>query len=470
MKREADNYLTSENYHEEENTNPSDPGSFKTASVDELKRRTIKKPISRLAASSNTGAPKPTFSGFSFGTATATSSDSTSKASFSFGVPTAPAGSPKETPAAPTFSFTNKSTTETTPTPAFAFGNPLAKETSTAPAFSLTNVASTKPTTPSTGLAFGFGSPSQKPDSQPQAVSFKPPSDQAPMTWEKAGKAAQDKPALDDSANEEDIRGFAKAVRGLNHSLQTRVNQVLQGDCFADLSPLLEEYLRSQKELLAKHKQTVDKLKNTTHTAVQPPSQSPKTTQSTTAPMSFSFGGSTTFKFGAGPTSGTAAPPAFNLAQAPKPVTEAKETVATTNNDEENDGEEEGSQEPQRNPDDFMSGVGEEDEVTEHEVRNKLFKFEKGDNPRWDPVGLGVLKLKANKKSQKRRLLCRADGAGRVLLNAAVFSGMTVKKEDEKSVSFIVVIDGSPTKFLARVKTADDAKKLLTALETAAKK
>ena len=58
-------------------------------------------------------------------------------------------------------------------------------------------------------------------------------------------------------------------------------------------------------------------------------------------------------------------------------------------------------------------GQGEEDESSEHEVRAKAWKKE-GDS--WKDVGVGMLKLKRNNASGKRRMLMRSEGNGNVLI------------------------------------------------------
>lgn len=69
-------------------------------------------------------------------------------------------------------------------------------------------------------------------------------------------------------------------------------------------------------------------------------------------------------------------------------------------------------------------GAGEEDEEVVHEVRAKVHKFavppgSEADAPKeWSVVGLGVVAIKAKEVDGKkvRRVLCRSEGGGVVLL------------------------------------------------------
>ncbi|RHZ66100.1 hypothetical protein Glove_309g158 [Diversispora epigaea] len=75
--------------------------------------------------------------------------------------------------------------------------------------------------------------------------------------------------------------------------------------------------------------------------------------------------------------------------------------------------------------------TGEEDEVTKHLVRAKLYCMD----GQWKERGVGTLRLnypKNNKKSP--RLVMRSDNVLRVILNVALFKGMHIERSQDKFV------------------------------------
>lgn len=142
----------------------------------------------------------------------------------------------------------------------------------------------------------------------------------------------------------------------------------------------------------------------------------------------FSFGGSsfgsagstssfapvTGFSFGAGPNTSAAAP-------APTAASETAASTPAASGGEDTEAEASGADEPSS-----LSGrgAGEEDEEVVHEVRAKVHKFavppgSEADAPKeWSVVGLGVVAIKAKEVDGKkvRRVLCRSEGGGVVLL------------------------------------------------------
>ncbi|ORY46472.1 hypothetical protein BCR33DRAFT_715545 [Rhizoclosmatium globosum] len=100
----------------------------------------------------------------------------------------------------------------------------------------------------------------------------------------------------------------------------------------------------------------------------------------------------------------------------------------------------------------LMRGAGEESEETLHEVLSKTSKLNATDK-KWEDVGKGILKVNWDASASKGRLILRADGSGRVLLNAAVYKGMKITIEGGKSVSYLVPsATGGFVKHLTRLK------------------
>jgi len=115
------------------------------------------------------------------------------------------------------------------------------------------------------------------------------------------------------------------------------------------------------------------------------------------------------------------------------------------------------------NADLIRRGPGEENETTLFELEKaKFFKLTDGN---WVDVGVGPTKINKDNTRGKRRLLARAEGSGRVLLNASLFPEMLVfRPEGKKDVMITTVEGGKPQKFLLRCKTQEEATSLHTAL------
>ncbi|CAG8803883.1 2855_t:CDS:2, partial [Racocetra persica] len=87
--------------------------------------------------------------------------------------------------------------------------------------------------------------------------------------------------------------------------------------------------------------------------------------------------------------------------------------------------------------------TGEEEEITRHTVRAKLYCMDR--ERQWKERGVGMLKLNYPKDCEKSpRLIMRADGVLRVILNIALFHGMSVERSQEKFVR-IVAFEGTST-------------------------
>ncbi|KAJ1538945.1 hypothetical protein HK405_013330, partial [Cladochytrium tenue] len=114
----------------------------------------------------------------------------------------------------------------------------------------------------------------------------------------------------------------------------------------------------------------------------------------------------------------------------------------------------------------LMRGAGEENEETLHEARTKAYQFT-GAGKGWADVGLGIVKLNRERAGGgAARLILRADGSGRVLLNARVFAGMDPRLEQARGVSFLAATQGGrPARFLLKIKDQDASKALFESLK-----
>mmetsp|Transcript_6619 Transcript_6619/g.8347 ORF Transcript_6619/g.8347 Transcript_6619/m.8347 type:complete len:610 (-) Transcript_6619:5035-6864(-) len=114
------------------------------------------------------------------------------------------------------------------------------------------------------------------------------------------------------------------------------------------------------------------------------------------------------------------------------------------------------------------SQTGEEDEEALYTKRSKLMLFDPSntENP-YASKGLGDLKILRNKVTGKSRILVRAEGGLRVLLNTLVNKDMaytTIGNGSMVRVPTVNPTDKSIETYILKVKTADDGKKLLDIL------
>ncbi|KAI0661280.1 hypothetical protein C8Q70DRAFT_932300 [Cubamyces menziesii] len=162
---------------------------------------------------------------------------------------------------------------------------------------------------------------------------------------------------------------------------------------------------------------------------------------------------------------------------APKPAAESNGSGAEEKTEKEGEGSgestpaaAEGSDAPQGLPASTsvhdMEGEGEEDEVTTHEIRSKVYKMvkDKDGKASWGDLGVGVLRLKKHKETDARRMLLRNSSTGKITINFILYSGMNASVSD-KVVSFIGHEDGQSTPYRIRTKTAEQANALKAALD-----
>ncbi|PJF18629.1 Ran-specific GTPase-activating protein 2 [Paramicrosporidium saccamoebae] len=107
--------------------------------------------------------------------------------------------------------------------------------------------------------------------------------------------------------------------------------------------------------------------------------------------------------------------------------------------------------------------TGEEGEAMKFSGRAKLYEFD-AVNKEWKDRGLGILKINEDFETGAGRMLMRAEGVLRVLLNVRLFSGMTYAPVPDRSVRFVALVDSKPVQYLLRLRSSDDANALLLEL------
>jgi Ran-binding protein 3 len=105
--------------------------------------------------------------------------------------------------------------------------------------------------------------------------------------------------------------------------------------------------------------------------------------------------------------------------------------------------------------------TGEENEERVHAVRAKLFKLEENS---WKEKGCGQLHLNLAKDSSYARLVMRAEGALRLILNIALFPQTLVKRAQERSVQVSAIEDSKPVLYLLRLSRGIEAEELFNAI------
>ncbi|EGV63892.1 PH domain-like protein [Yamadazyma tenuis ATCC 10573] len=91
--------------------------------------------------------------------------------------------------------------------------------------------------------------------------------------------------------------------------------------------------------------------------------------------------------------------------------------------------------------------------------------FEKEKNPPYTTKGVGELKLLKNSETGKSRILVRADGGLRVLLNSGIQGNFQYETISDGLVRFPVInSDQKLDTFVIKVKTKDDGEQLVAKL------
>ncbi|KAJ3094114.1 hypothetical protein HK100_006274, partial [Physocladia obscura] len=105
--------------------------------------------------------------------------------------------------------------------------------------------------------------------------------------------------------------------------------------------------------------------------------------------------------------------------------------------------------------------TGEEDESNVFHLRCKLFRMDDTNN--WKERGVGNLKLNCDETTATARLVMRAEGVLRLILNVRVIPGMPCQIVQEKYVQFACPEDVGDrfARFLVKTANANAAVKLL---------
>ena len=110
-------------------------------------------------------------------------------------------------------------------------------------------------------------------------------------------------------------------------------------------------------------------------------------------------------------------------------------------------------------------GPGEENEDILFEVRAKALMYD-NEKKEWPIQGLGPLRVLKDRKTRKTRILLRQDPSGRIVLNAALMSGMSYDYSKPKGVKMgVATDDGKLSTWMIRVGKDDDATRLSSVLE-----
>ncbi|KAJ9075492.1 hypothetical protein DSO57_1035618 [Entomophthora muscae] len=112
----------------------------------------------------------------------------------------------------------------------------------------------------------------------------------------------------------------------------------------------------------------------------------------------------------------------------------------------------------------ILKGEGEEEENTLAQARVKLLTFDVSSKAYKD-LGVGILKVNCHQTSGRRRLICRAEGSGHILMNSYIPDDINPEVVPKSSLKFKAFsLNGVPTLFFARIKELSDAKLLESAM------
>ena len=112
------------------------------------------------------------------------------------------------------------------------------------------------------------------------------------------------------------------------------------------------------------------------------------------------------------------------------------------------------------------SKSGEENETAKFTIRSKLMEYDsKNSENRYTNKGIGELKVLFNEQTKKSRILIRADGSLRVLLNTLILSSVKYDSIGNGSLIRVPTIDADDSSkiitYVIKVKTPQDGEQLL---------
>ncbi|XP_016957279.1 nuclear pore complex protein Nup50 [Drosophila biarmipes] len=287
-KRQATSNLNHDNWDQEEE--PEERGTFRTASEQELKTRVIKKARRKIAGGSSAAGedgaevtpaePKSVFSGFAGFGKPAASTAAASPFSFLASLPapaatTSKAFSSTSEPAKPLFSFGMSSSAVDKPASSSIFGTPSIS--STAPSSSTAKEStSTTDGAKSTSSIFGNISESKKENSEPKTSVL----------------SSSSKPAITASTSTSESSEYRESVAELNRAVMKFLQENMDKSPYCILTPVFNNYEKHLKELQDEESARTNSTKTApalpsfgVPTAVVPSTSSPSKPTST-----FSFG------------------------------------------------------------------------------------------------------------------------------------------------------------------------------------
>ncbi|GJJ73409.1 Ran-binding protein 3 [Entomortierella parvispora] len=141
----------------------------------------------------------------------------------------------------------------------------------------------------------------------------------------------------------------------------------------------------------------------------------------------------------------------------------------------------EDDQQEEEETEDFGTGIftnaeqvdvqtGEEDEMNIFSTKGKLYA-DADKTQSWKERGKGTFKVNVGRKDTKlARLVMRADGVLRLILNIAIFPDMKAIITGDKYVRFVGVEDGQPMSFLLKVKDITEAENVVRSIARASER
>ncbi|MCJ1339349.1 hypothetical protein MMC09_004638 [Bachmanniomyces sp. S44760] len=172
------------------------------------------------------------------------------------------------------------------------------------------------------------------------------------------------------------------------------------------------------------------------------------------------FGSDVGFAFGGPPRPTTNS--LFAPSAASSRATSPGATTGESANESANAGDDDAAP-PEEQIDLTAGGPGEEDEHVLFNIRSKAFESV---DKKWKVRGVGILRVLKHRETGTTRMIMRSDPSGKIVLNAALMSGVSYHSPTQQQVSMGIANDaGKISPWLVRVGKDEDAKKLASLLE-----
>lgn len=235
-------------------------------------------------------------------------------------------------------------------------------------------------------------------------------------------------------------------MKSLNKCFHTWVSSQIEKSPFSDYTCFLKEYIAYAEKIMP---DVVLNDSTITGNSISYGGNFPIKSSEVSATSSLSFDA-----FASAPTEESKIKNESKEAESQKSLGKTLEKPKATEDNETN--ENNGTKNGTKNAD-----ISKDDEEKKHFVKAKVFSLKKG---AWESNGIGEFRVMYNTKTEKARVVMY-NGAGRLMLNYALYKTMKVKRDGKKDVVFMAITADGPVNTRIRVKDPTDADFLKDAME-----